>query len=92
MVSIQPKAAIIGSAVITTAIAIILLSSSMTRLASSSCRFFFSAMKLLPVGGGNLGAPLSRHSGDNFTQVSCHSILLIIFVCFKITFSFGVER
>ena len=28
--------------------------------------------KLLPVGGGNLGAPLSWHSGDNLTKRSCH--------------------
>jgi len=26
----------------------------------------------LPVGGGNLGALLSRHSGDNLTKRSCH--------------------
>jgi hypothetical protein len=28
--------------------------------------------ELLPVSGGNLGAPLSRRGGNNFTKVSCH--------------------
>src|SRR5215472_1498895 len=28
--------------------------------------------KLLPAGGGNLGAPLSWHSGNNLTKGSCH--------------------
>jgi hypothetical protein len=70
-VIIQAKAAIIGSAAISTAISIRLRSSPKTRLASSNCRFFFRN-KLLRVSGGNLGAPLSWHSGDNLTKVSCH--------------------
>jgi hypothetical protein len=72
-VSIQAKAAVIGSSVIGAVISIRWRSSAMTRLASSNCRFLFSAMSFLPVSGGNLGAALSRRGGDNFRGI-LHSV------------------
>ena len=74
-VSIQAKAAVIGSAVITAAIATTLRSSSMTRLTRSNRSrntLLLFGEKLLPVGGGNLVAPLNSRIGDNLSKGSCH--------------------